>query len=65
MRSNFIKVLESCTVCDFSRSFHRCPIRTLTVCVWKLAHVCVLHGAKGGMDVRGVLGGRQMQYVSN
>lgn len=40
MRSNFIKVLESCTVCDFSRSFYKCSIRILTVCVWMLAQVC-------------------------
>lgn len=58
MRSNFIKALESCTVYDFSRSFYECPIRTLTVCVWKWAHICELNSARG-MDVWGVLGDQQ------
>lgn len=42
MRSNFIKVFESCTVCDFSRSFYKCSIRILTVCLWELAQVGAL-----------------------
>lgn len=43
MRSNFIKELESCTV-TFPGPFCKHPIGILTVCVCKLAHVCVQEG---------------------
>lgn len=74
MRSNFIKALESCGVCDFSRSLHKCSIRILTVCVWKLARVCVpaqweWMRWKSQETRRGFwllqLSNTQMQYVSN
>lgn len=43
MRSNFIKELESCTV-TFQGPFCKHPIGILTVCVCKLARVCVQEG---------------------
>ena len=79
MRSNFIKVLQSCTVGDFSTSFHKRSLRILTrYASGSRPTVCT---GPGGVDVCvGVGGGAsrgtdrgfwllqlcntQMQYVS-